>query len=128
MVKFTATISDPVMRLTMCLLHSVTNGHILHLSTNSYSKHKALETFYTEIGDHADDFIEAFQGKYGLLTKYTDNFELATDPIEYITYVADEIETLRKAQGFPQDTYLQNILDEMLKLVYSTLYKLKFLN
>ena len=134
MVKFRTSIEqaqhtgpDPVMKLVMCLLHSVTNAHILHLSTLSYSQHKALENFYTEIGDHADDFVEAFQGKYGLLTAYKNDYELPTEPIPYITYIADEIESLRHADGFPQDTYLQNILDDTLKLVYSTLYKLKFL-
>ena len=64
MVTFTASIeqkADPVMDYVICLLNSVTTAHILHLSSRSYSQHKALEAFYTEIGDHVDDFVEAFQ-------------------------------------------------------------------
>jgi hypothetical protein len=133
MKKYTASIeaqhkgADPVMTFVMCLLHSVTNGHILHLSTTSYSAHKALGNFYTEIGDLVDDFVEAFQGKYGLLTDYMDNYVVATEPVTYLTYLKDEVATLRKAPQFPQDSELQNITDEIASLIDSTLYKLRFL-
>ena len=131
MVKFTASVEatqdDPVMQFVMCLLHSVTNAHILHLSTKSYSQHKALETFYTGIGDLVDNFVEAFQGKYGLLTKYTDDFKLPTLPVEYLTYLNDEVKRLRQDNNFPQDSELQNITDEIAQLIDSTLYKLRFL-
>jgi len=119
--------NDPVMQFVMCLLHSVTGAHILHLISLSYSQHKALETFYTEIGDHVDDFVEAFQGKYGLLTNFTSGFEPPSDPLEYLTYLKDEVATLRDAEGFPQDSELQNITDEIAQLIDSTLYKLRFL-
>jgi len=135
MVKFTASIqeiskADPVMDYVICLLNSVTTAHILHLSSRSYSQHKALETFYTEIGDHVDDFVEAFQGKYGLLTKYPTTAALfpEQDPVTYLTYLSDEVAMLRKANGFPQDSELQNITDEIVQLIDSTLYKLKFLS
>lgn len=134
MVKFTASIqeiskADPVMDFTICLLNSVTTAHILHLSSRSYSQHKALETFYTEIGDHVDDFVEAFQGKYGLLTKYPATADLFAeqDPITYLEYLKTEVTTLRRAVNFPQDSELQNITDEIMQLIDSTLYKLKFL-
>ena len=134
MVKFTASIqeiskADPVMDYVICLLNSVTTAHILHLSSRSYSQHKALETFYTEIGDHVDDFVEAFQGKYGLLTKYPTNADLMpdADPIVYLEYLKVEVSTLRKGNGFPDDSELQNITDEIMQLIDSTLYKLRFL-
>jgi hypothetical protein len=132
MVKFTARVeatqsNDPVMQFTMCLLHSVTNGHILHLTTTSYSEHKALEAYYTEIGDLVDDFIEAFQGKYGLLTNFTTNYELPTSALEYMRYLSKEVETLRVADGFPEDSELQNITDEIAQLIDSTIYKIRFL-
>jgi len=132
MVKFTARVeavqpNDPVMQFTMCLLHSVTNGHILHLTTTSYSEHKALETYYTEIGDLVDDFIEAFQGKYGLLTKFNTDYELPKSALEYMRYLSKEVETLRVADGFPEDSELQNITDEIAQLIDSTIYKIRFL-
>jgi hypothetical protein len=119
--------TDPVMQFTMCLLHSVTNAHILHLTTKSYSEHKALETFYTEIGDLVDGFVEAFQGKYGLLHDFIGDYELPGQPLAYLTYLKTEVETLRRANKFPQDSELQNITDEIAQLIDSTLYKLRFL-
>ena len=134
MVKFTASIEakqpDPVMDFTICLLNSVTTAHILHLSSRSYSQHKALETFYTEIGDLVDDFVEAFQGVYGLLTKYPATADLfaESDPIVYLQYLKTEVSTLRRANGFPQDSQLQNVTDEIEQLIDATLYKLRFLS
>ena len=133
MVKFTASIeqkADPVMDFTICLLNSVTTAHILHLSSRSYSQHMALGAFYTEIGDLVDDFVEAFQGVYGLLTKYPATADLFADqdPIAYLQYLKTEVNTLRRAAGFPQDSQLQNITDEIEQLIDSTLYKLRFLS
>ncbi len=134
MKKYTASIeqqytqnADPVMDLVMCMLHSVTNAHILHLSTTSYSAHKALENFYTEIGDLVDSFVEAFQGKYGLLTDYRPVFTLAEEPLSYMMYLKDELARCRNSGNFPQDTELQNIADEIAALIDSTIYKLRFL-
>jgi hypothetical protein len=133
MVKFTASVeqkADPVMDFTICLLNSVTTAHILHLSTRSYSQHMALGTFYLGIGDLVDDFVEAFQGVYGLLTKYPATADLFADqdPIAYLQYLKKEVSTLRRAAGFPQDSQLQNITDEIEQLIDSTLYKLRFLS
>lgn len=130
MVTFTAKIptQSSVMQFVMCILHSVTNGHILHLKTPSYAEHKALETFYTEAGDLIDAFVEAYQGKYTLLTDYTSEFELAGEPIPYLTYLQDEVIDLRKQPDFPQDSELQNEVDNIANLINSTLYKLRFLN
>jgi hypothetical protein len=119
--------NDPVMAFVMCLLHSVTGAHILHLVSLSYSQHKALETYYTEVGDLVDGFVEAFQGKYGLLTKFTSGFEPPSDPLVYLTYLKDEVFALRNAEKFPKDTELQNVVDEIAQLIDSTLYKLRFL-
>jgi hypothetical protein len=119
--------ADPVMGFVMCLLHSVTNAHILHFSTPSRSDHLALGTFYSAIGDHVDDFVEAFQGKYGLLTAYRADYELPAAPVKYLTYLKDEVATLRTADKFPKDSELQNIVDEIAQLIDSTLYQLRFL-
>ena len=43
------------------LFHSGTNAHFFHLSSNSYSQHKALGNFYEDIIELADDktFVNA---------------------------------------------------------------------
>jgi len=120
--------NDPVMAFTMHLLHSVTNAHILHLTTRSYAEHQALGTFYSEIGDLVDSFVEAFQGKYGLLHDFIADYKLpGTDPVAYFEMLKVEVETLRRAPRFPQDSELQNEVDNIANLINSTLYKLRFL-
>lgn len=131
-MKFKASIEqaspNPVASLMMCLLHSVTNAHILHLQSRSYAEHQALGTFYSEMGDLVDAFIEAYQGKYNIITDYPAEYELpARTAIDYIDYVKTEVETLRRQAGFPQDTELQNEMDNIANLCNSTLYKLRFL-
>ena len=130
MVKFRAEAaqSDPVMQFVMCLLHSVTNAHILHFQSLSYSQHMALGAYYDEVSDLVDGFVEAFQGKYGLLTKYQSDYQLPdNNPVTYLTYLKEEVATLRRASGFPQDSELQNEVDTIANLINSTLYKLQFL-
>jgi hypothetical protein len=130
MVKFRAEAaqSDPVMQFVQCLLHSVTNAHILHFQSLSYSQHIALGTYYDEVSDLVDGFVESFQGKYGLLTKYQSDYQLPdNNPVTYLTYLKEEVATLRRAPNFPQDSELQNEVDNIANLINTTLYKLRFL-
>ena len=130
MVKFRAEAAqnDPVMQFVQCLLHSVTNAHILHFQSLSYSQHMALGAYYDKVSDLVDGFVEAFQGKYGLLTKYQSDYQLPdNNPVTYLTYLKEEVATLRRALGFPQDSELQNEVDNIANLINTTLYKLRFL-
>ena len=131
MVTFRASVEapqdDPVMDFTMCLLNSVTTAHILHLSTKSYSQHVALGKFYNEIGELVDAFVEAFQGKYGVLTKYPTTCDLmpTADPLVYMDYLKTEVAILRVMQKFPQDSELQNEVDNIANLINSTIFLLR---
>ena len=42
-------------------------AHRYHLSTKSYSQHKALQHFYEDILDLTDDLAEMVQGAHGIL-------------------------------------------------------------
>ena len=103
-------------------------AHSTHLNTRSYAKHVALNEFYDGIIDLADSFAEAYQGKYGLIgpielqsAKKTNNVvEFLEDMVQ--TIMDERYEVVEK-----ECTPLQNIIDEILALFYSTLYKLKFL-
>jgi len=108
------------------LLHSVTNTHILHLQSRSYSQHKALQKFYESIGDLTDSLIEAWQGK---------NSQLAIYPNSYFPPMSDALAELQEISKFVQtnrlivgsDTELQNLIDDIQQLIDSTIYKLTFL-
>ena len=103
-------------------------AHSAHLNTRSYAKHVALNTFYDGIIDLADKFAEAYQGKYGLIgpialmsAKKTNNV------VEFLEGQVDDLAEMRYKVVDKECTPLQNIIDEIFGLYYSTLYKLKFL-
>jgi hypothetical protein len=102
-------------------------AHIAHLQTNSYAAHKALGSFYESILEMIDSFIETFQGQYGIINAYDSINAKSPDSMEkYLENLAEEIKSTRQNLD-EKDTHLQNMLDEMISLVYSTIYKLKYL-
>jgi hypothetical protein len=110
------------------LVHSGTNAHFMHLQTDSYAKHVALNEFYDAIVDLADKFAEAYQGKYGLIGPIAlMSAKKTSNVVEFLQDQADEIEKVRYDVVDKECTPLQNIIDEIVGQYYSTLYKLKFL-
>jgi len=102
--------------------------HSVHLNTRSYAKHKALQKFYEGIVGLADTFAEAYQGRHGLMGGITlQTAKKTTNVTEFLQDQLDEIETARSKVVDKDDTVLQNIIDEIVALYLSTLYKLKFL-
>lgn len=107
------------------LLHSGTVAHFMHLSTDSFAAHQALGDYYTQIIDLVDQYAEAFMGRYKQIKKWPEEFHNAKDPVEYLTNLKDFVIEARKE--LPQDSELQNLVDEIADLINSTLYKLRFL-
>jgi DNA-binding ferritin-like protein len=107
------------------MLHSATNTHFFHWSTDSYSKHKALAKYYNSIIDLTDTFAESYMGKYGKFTSFPSVYHQPKDPIRYLESLQSFVVEAR--QDLPQDSELQNIIDEIADLINSTTYKLKFL-
>lgn len=111
------------------LFHARTQAHIAHLQTTSYAKHKALDEFYTNLVDLVDEIAEMYQGRHGIIKGY--KVPVSKD-MEDENVVVAYFETLgkfidNKRGKLPQDTELQNTIDEVRALIDSTLYKLKFL-
>ena len=103
-------------------------AHSVHLNTRSYSKHKALGKFYDEIIDLADKFAEAYQGRHGLIKPISLMSASKTSNIlAFMQDRVDEIEKIRYEVCDKAETPLQNIIDEIVGLYLSTIYKLKFL-
>lgn len=97
----------------------------MHLSTDSFAAHQALGDYYTQIIDLVDQYAEAFMGRYKQIKKWPEDFHNAKDPVEYLTNLKDFVIEARKE--LPQDSELQNLVDEIADLINSTLYKLRFL-
>lgn len=101
---------------------SRTGSHMCHLKTTSYAAHKALDEFYNEIIELADDFIEAAQGQYGILDiPFVNISGSVKDPIGMLQGHLSQLEnTLRDLD----EDYLVSLFQEIQKLYRSTLYKL----
>jgi hypothetical protein len=114
------------------LFESREMAHIYHLQVNgepgSHAKHTALGDYYDGVLGFIDDLIETFQGQYGIVEEYNviDTKETGSkDTIEYFNELARFIKEERKCIN-SEDTHLHNIIDEVVALVYKTLYKLKY--
>ena len=103
-------------------------AHSVHLNTRSFAKHSALNSFYDEIVDLADKFAEAYQGRHGLIGPISlMSAKKTTNIIEFLEDSLADIEKMRFEVCEKTDAPLQNIIDEIVGLYLSTLYKLKFL-
>jgi len=110
------------------LLHSQTQVHIFHLQTKSFSEHKALQKYYEEIDGLVDGIIESYQGKYEIIKNYdsvkTEDYKSLDQVINYFKSLDTMIEKVRKNV---KESFIQNQIDTVQELIYSTLYKLRFL-
>lgn len=114
------------------LFESREMAHIYHLQVNgeqgSHAKHTALGEYYDEVLELLDETIETYQGQYGIIDGYQTIDTAETRTKEVIAYFEELVEFVkhsRKAISV-EDTHLQNIIDEIVGLMYRTLYKLKF--
>jgi DNA-binding ferritin-like protein len=103
-------------------------AHSVHLNTRSFSKHSALQSFYDEVIDLADKFAEAYQGRHGLIGPISlMSAKKNGNIIEFLEQSLKDIEGMRYEVVEKTDTAIQNIIDEIVGLYLSTLYKLKYL-
>ena len=103
-------------------------AHSVHLNTRSFAKHSALNSFYDDIVDLADKFAEAYQGRHGLIGPISlMSAKKTTNIIEFLEDSLADIEKMRYEVCEKSDTAIKNIIDEIIGLYLSTLYKLKFL-
>lgn len=111
-----------------CLFLARDVAHSVHLNTRSFAKHSALNGFYDGVIDLADKFAEAYQGRHGLIGPISlHSARKTSNIIEFLEDSLKEIENERYKVCEKTDSALQNIIDEIVGLYLSTLYKLRFL-
>jgi hypothetical protein len=99
-----------------------TTTHFAHLSTDSFSEHMALATFYEEIVETVDSFCEAYIGLYG---KFITLPSIPTEMKVGIDAIMEMREWIAKNRNLiTDDTSMQNIIDETVELCNTTIYKL----
>lgn len=110
------------------LLASRNQAHIFHWQTQSFSVHKSLNEYYDNIIEQIDELVEGYQGKYGILKNYmapaniieSENTSSIIDYFESLVQLVEE-----ERANIVQDTFIQNQVDEIVQLLYTTIYKLK---
>ena len=116
--------------LASILMHSRTQAHIFHLGVNgpgAFAAHKALQEYYEEVVDLVDGLVESYQGKNGLIqfkpVINLDNNCDVSNIVKYFEKLIMIVETLRKAPNLC-DSWIQNEIDNVMNLLYTTKYKL----
>ena len=108
------------------LHQSRTQAHVWHHQTTSFSEHKALENYYSEIVELVDGLVESIQGIYPRITSYT-----LSNPVDwkeggstiYFKGLYDYVQSNRKTIPC-QETLVQNQIDNIAELIADTLYQL----
>jgi len=120
-----------VVDMIATLLHSRSQAHIFHWQTksqSSFAEHMALGTYYDEIVGLIDGIVESYQGKYEIITGYKTvemvDYKSTEQLISYFRELDSNIEKNRKGI---KESYIQNQIDGLQELIFSTLYKLRFL-
>lgn len=109
----------------LTLLHATTNTHLLHWTTKSYAEHQALGTFYEELPDLVDSLAEKIMGKYGATPTFKGGYyaQAANGKAE-LEELKEYVQIQRTK--LPQDSEIQNEVDNIANLINQTLYLLRF--
>ena len=117
-------------QLASLLLHSRTQTHSFHVGVKgvgSFSAHLALGNYYDTIGGLVDGLVEAYQGQYGLIklqpVSGLDTNNDIKNIIGYFDKLIAVVAKLRQDEKL-QMSWLQNDIDTIVTLLYSTKYKL----
>ena len=101
-------------------------AHREHLRTTSYAQHMALASFYEGIVGLADSIAEAYQGRHGIIESIPMLTETSGGNIvDILEKQLAAVEKLRYTAVSKDDTAIQNLIDSVVELYLSTLYKLK---
>jgi hypothetical protein len=117
-------------KIASMFFHSRTQAHVFHLKVKgpgAFATHKALNEYYDEIVELIDGLVESYQGKYGLIdfkpVNGIDNNAEHDNIIKYFDMLIKFLEKERTADNL-KDSWVQNQLDNVSELLYSTKYKL----
>jgi hypothetical protein len=96
----------------------------LHWQTDSYAQHVAFERAYDAIAEHADAFVEVYQGKYGRIKIVSQPKLLNFDEDELVGFIDKHIHYFSQEFDFKDsDVDIMAIRDE----IVAELNKLKYL-
>lgn len=116
------------MKILTTLLTMQNQLKIFHWQTRSYAQHMAFGATHDALLETIDEFVEVYQGKYGLIEAKSqfviklDNLNMM-DPAQCAVECLNNLEEIRKELDPEIDSDLLNISDEM----KASLNKLRYL-
>lgn len=117
---------EAIAKIVGIMLMSRDFTHLAHLKSKgagAYAEHMALGGFYDSIVDMADALAEAVQGKYGIMEIDIPSLKGdLEDPIDALRTHVTMIENLCKKC---ETSWIDNMVQEVETLYYSTIYKLE---
>ena len=115
-------------KLAAVLQDSVLHSWKLHLKAKKYSVHMILEEYYDDALDMVDALIEHYQGTCQcdiIDTNIVPDIVKSDDPFTYFTNLKDYLLNFINFGNFTEKTLeLKSDIDDILRLIDSTLYKL----
>lgn len=100
--------------------------HVMHLQTNSFAQHAALNDLYSGIVDYTDRILETYQGEYTIVRNYPSTIKIneGASPIDYTRSLVKDCRMFRKSIELEE---IRAIVDELIEFLNNNLYKLKSL-
>ena len=99
-----------------------------HLRSAKYGKHMALDEFYKEMPEKVDDLIEAWMGAHGKKVGAFQN-TLASSNMNTLKYLNELKRVCKEGYDLLDDNEeLEGLMDDIVNLINSTLYKVKELS
>lgn len=99
-----------------------------HLRSAKYGKHMALDEFYKDMPEKVDDLIEAWMGAHGKKVGAFQN-TLSSSNMNTLKYLNELKRVCKEGYGLLGDNdELKSLMDDIVNLINSTLYKVKELN
>ena len=119
---------EEVAKFVSTLLNSRQQSQVYHwqaVGEGSNAVHVALNEYYDKIVKKVDGLVESIQGRNGIIRGYNLEFAVREDnkPLIYFQALVKYVEVIR--QRLPQDSYVQNQIDEIVDLIETTKYKLE---
>ena len=124
--------SNDVSKFISKLLESREMAQVYHWTVKgdmgSHAAHLALEAYYDGVIGFIDELVEVHSGQYGLIEGYDiidTNDSKSKERLDYFKEVVEFVKSERSCVK-PEDTHLHNIIDEVVALLYKTIYKLTY--
>lgn len=113
---------EPIKQMLGMLMCGQICLRLIHWNTTSYAEHKAIGKLYDTLADLTDTLAETYMGIYGRFGNIPCEHEDLPNAVQYVAEMAEMVQSVRI--GLPNDTQLQNIVDEIAAAIDTTNYLL----